>query len=349
MEEFPPYVFLIILDSSNILLHGLGLSLLISLYNKCEKTVAQLYLLNLSISKLLKNLIYLLYDAMYITYLSRTKDIYYIIIYLQLITGTVIYWLYLFAVMFLLVDRLAIVLLNMRYSIIWNIRKARILITTSWFFCVSVSFLAFTLVYNYIGAKELTRYNITLKITYYIAIIFNGLFYIFAVLSYIIMFVKLKSKRRYTNKFSSNQSLFQVCRNSWFFIVSLLVASFLLLMVIPKLVLSISWINGDHLPEAVRVYIYISIALLDTVDGVIYIFMYAPVQRFLYATLSSLFSCYKIRIVRQQAIVKHKNEAIELEINSFVICNFQAFPWNAHYKYNYNCAPRCRCKCIQHA
>ena len=118
-----------------------------------------------------------------------------------------------------------------------------------------------------------------------------SIFSIFAMVSYSIMFVKyVKSKRSFhgnihgnssTSSTSSTSSIVVIFSQSRFFISVLLVASYLLLSVIPYLMNTV-WFLVDHKgSKSFKIYPQISRRVSHTVDSVIYIFIQPPVRKML--------------------------------------------------------------------
>ena len=285
------------LDTINIILHLTGCYLLNNIYHNGNRTVQQLYLINLSIIEATKNVGYLIWNVSVIIYLSKysissmriASDVKYYLIPV-IITG--VYLSYFLAMTYLTVDRLLHVLLHMKYSMFWTINKARklLIVTCMVNFTISVTF-ALTFYFT----RSDRSYGLIVKKMFYIYIptVLYTIFLILAVVSYIIMFLKFANSRRVTTERDPEdprQSLGRIFLNSRFFISIMLVLSYLILMIIPSLIRTFYFITGTRVPKLVNVYIDISITLSDTADGIIFIFMNPSVRTLLLKKLSSLFN-----------------------------------------------------------
>ena len=127
----------------------------------------------------------------------------------------------------------------------------------------------------------------------------NSLFLLFAVVSYLIMFLKYIKSRR--SSMSTHQSKFFLFRTSKFYVSLLLITSFIILSVIPSLIMSSSPIdeslNNNYL------YLEITSVLSDTVDGVIYVLLYAPVRTILKMKVISIYNWCTSRRLQDGASV----------------------------------------------
>ena len=95
----------------------------------------------------------------------------------------------------------------------------------------------------------------------------------------------VQSRRRST---SSRQSTFHTFTHSKFYVAGLLIFSFLLLTVVPRVTHSIIVLSDVQLSRTANIIPAILAYLSDTADAVIYIFMYNPTLKLLTAKLKTL-------------------------------------------------------------
>ena len=283
------------IDTINIILHLTGFYLLINNYNNGNKTVQKLYLIHLSIIEATKNFCYLIGNVPVIIHLSRysissRRIAYYIDYYIMAITTTGVYLSYFLAMMYITVDRLLHVLLHMKYSMFWTINKARklLIVTCMVNFTISATF---ALVYYFIRDDNFMATIMENIFNIYVPTVLYTIFFILAVVCYIIMFLRFAQSRRATTQTDSDspqQSLMSIFLNSRFFVSIMLVTSYLIFMIIPSLIRTFYYIADAHMPHILFDYINISVTLSDTADGIIYIFMDRSVRKLLLKKLSSL-------------------------------------------------------------
>ena len=104
----------------------------------------------------------------------------------------------------------------------------------------------------------------------------------FAAVSYTLMFIKYVRSQRASNA-SNNSSIVDLFRRSRFYMAFILVLSTTILYVVPDMIYAFFSFE-EHSFRAfilLRIYCIISIALSDTVDGVVYILSYRPVKKLL--------------------------------------------------------------------
>ena len=110
---------------------------------------------------------------------------------------------------------------------------------------------------------------------------------LFSIVSYSMIFLKFwKSKQQIV---SEQLPLIRAFRQSKFYTSIVLVISSLLLSVIPLLVYTISRSLRVHLSANVTLYIDSSLLLSDTVDAVVYVFLYQPVRESMTSSYRRIF------------------------------------------------------------
>lgn len=273
----------------NVALHLNGLFLLICTYKGREKTTQHLHLISLSSAELLRQIASLTVYAIMTHGFSVGIDV---VPYIAFITRTPLYYLYFFSMIQITADRLAASLLNVRYKVVCTLYKTKILIVCTWFFCILICLPMITSLYFVYGwhwrRKDWNKDNPCKTLYVYIPSILNVSYFLFAIITYVIMFKKFVRSRRSVSTISINSSGFQLFQTSKFYISVLIITSFLLLAVIPNILTSICTYFEIEYTTGVFVYVSISESLSDTADGVIYVFMYKPVRAILTKKTNSI-------------------------------------------------------------
>ena len=258
----------VIYVSLNVLLHGFGCPLLWKTFKEC-RTPQHLFIINLSLVELLINFFCVAMEVLGITVNNST-------LVTPIFAGTYTTSGYLYYASMLLItgDRLVATLLVLRYKTLCTVRRAGIVLVVTWVTCIGVG--AILNVYNcyhygktwILSDKEMIDIYI-----YKVPVVMAVLYLVFAMSCYFLMFcLYVKSKRSIT---PSHLSLLQVFRGSKFYVSLLLISSFLVLMVVPFLVLSSSW---NILSPTTALVLEIMTYSSDTVDFLIYVFIYQPVS-----------------------------------------------------------------------
>ena len=267
----------IIFSSVNVVLHMICSLLLSHIYKHgIGSKIQPLYLVNLSVTELVRNFYFLVGKSILVAdgvgndipkipekeWAIRwiinvcTKSIN--ILAMFLITG----------------DRLALALLGIRYNNIVTVSRVKVAIICSWSFCLLLAPSIFALLYIVYGAEEVKK---TCEHEgFYIFPVIHVLFFVFAVTTYIIMFIAFVRSRRRSSV--SQHSVLYLFAHSKFYAAVLLMASFLLLMVIPSIVF-FSMVESDTLTDSSRYILIVLTCLSDTFDGIIYFIFYPPVRQ----------------------------------------------------------------------
>jgi len=248
----------------NVTIHSLGMCLLVLTNQGSDKTVQHAYLMNLSLSKLLLNVVRLMSFFAILRY------------YVYYLCNTPIHFLCSFAMLFITGDLLMERLLNVRYSVVWTLSKTKVAVAFSWCFskflliAVIVSFFAYGVVIERIGIH---RKNIGALLGNYIPMALSVLFLNFFIQTYLVMLCVKKSQMAS----SPNQLVYHS-----------LIISYLMLSVIPLMAACILT-SIDKYYGIKAFWIELLILLSDTVHGVMYISLYAPARRMVNAKMSPLF------------------------------------------------------------
>ena len=180
------------------------------------------------------------------------------------------------------VDRLMAAVCGVRYKTICTVSRAKVIVTYSWIALFVIPAAAIAGIYFTYEQEErlhwLSKGDMLLCVgLIFVPAVLNCLFLLFAFISYLIMFLTFVKTER--NISSRNRSVFQMFRNSKFYVAILIITSFLLLKVIPSLVFFVITAfktNISHVP----LWLQICMRASDTADVLIYTFLYTPVQKF---------------------------------------------------------------------
>ena len=317
------HFILLSFDAANIILHSAGLSLLVKTFQGHNETVQHVYLINLSTIELLKSIIYLALNIIACNYdslknlknndnnhsnnnnnSSSSKVILHLYVYMVFV-AVALQCLYFFAMLFITADRLVATILNIKYNMFWNVSKTKVLLSRVWGFCSVIWLSAITSICVIYGVDVHLKATVY-KVHHYTMSMLSIMFLVFAIVSYILMFVSYMRSERKKISFGAGirrKDTYHIYRNSRFYIAVLLIASYMGLMVVPGVITTSYWAVGSIVPETLALYIDISITLADTADGVIYVFMYTPVRR----CLGRLFVSLKLTLQFERSRLSKRN------------------------------------------
>ena len=123
-----------ILYTVSVLLHLLGLVCLIDVYRSQEKTVQDLYLINLCSVELLRNLVSIL--GLTASLNLEHPSWRYVLNYVIVINAFGLVFINYMAMIFLTLDRLLMYIFDVEYSLYWNMNNAKVFIGGSWLMAV---------------------------------------------------------------------------------------------------------------------------------------------------------------------------------------------------------------------
>ena len=196
-------------------MHSFGLYLLICLRRNGTQAVEQIYLINLSITELVYNITFLLVLPLQV-YQSDYKN--YVVGMIYKYRKCIYYCLflpYICSMIYIVVDRLALVLLSIKYDVYWDEQKAKKLIKGTWVLSVFVG-----------AGLSLAEYFDKFPPIYRIIIYISGdcVFIFLAIVTYSILFYKFVQFQRtpmpQRNRSASdkaNHSIFKLFYKSRFF------------------------------------------------------------------------------------------------------------------------------------
>ena len=294
----PLDILLLVLNISNVFLHLLGFRLLLRLK---KRKVQDIYLLNLSITEVLKNSIIFLTTIPDTISLSAniSNVIDEIHIYLGIFYDYGIMFTYYSVLFYVTLDRYLGAKLNIKYPIYWDVSKAKSLLLVTWltaaFICITLTifskvndFSKEANIFVYINDTEapfVTYSKPTIGIS----------FTVFAITIYSIMFqkyVRSQILRKYSRAYkSSHESIFTIFRKSRFFIPVLLIASFIVFTVTPDLIFTYYQLCHNEISYTLDVACYNLFAISDLIDGIIYILLHKRVRRLLVRSICDRSLC----------------------------------------------------------
>jgi hypothetical protein len=280
-----PTIFVIILtfDIVNIVMHGMGTWLLACTYMRGQKSTQTLYLINLALSELIKNMVRLIWELIVVVspaYFSHPTAF----VYTHIFSVSGVFYNYMLSMFYITGDRLLHIILNLRYPVYWSIGKTKRLLICTWVFCLTIS-TSLILVYHFIFKSAMIKYEVYLDIIrLYIPFTLYIISLLFAIVTYTVMFLTFARSR--SNTIAPQSSLFNIFINSRFFICVLLMTSFLLLTVIPNLIRLFAFATSITLSKQVWLYIFLSTLLSDFIDAIVYIFLQPDVRKLLLIKLS---------------------------------------------------------------
>ena len=260
-------IVLLTLDVINVLLHIFALYLLKVTYTGRRRTVQHLFLINLSTTELFRNILYIVSDVFQMRgNMKAASFVYYV-------SWTFAYSAYFFAMVVITGDRLAAVRLSVRYKVVWGKSKTFGLILLTWLLCAVTCVCSMVVIWS--SRKTPEQYA---SIPMSVANIGNCVFLLFAIYSYVVIFMRFTNSRRTSCGSRAKISRLQMFRQSKFHISLLIVTSFLLLTVVPCIVYFVVHASGHHLNIFGEYYIFISMTLSDTVDAIIYVLVSNPIN-----------------------------------------------------------------------
>ena len=278
MELSTIFVISVMFNILNIVMHGVGTWLLLCTYIRRQKSTQTLYLINLALAELIRNMLLLIWNSVVVvssTYkVCLATECWYV--YVFLVSG--VFYNYMVSMYYITGDRLLHIILNVKYPVYWSVGKTKRLSICTWVFCLTIN-TSLTLVYHFIYKS--TMYKDILVV--YIPCALFIVYVLFAILTYTVMFLKFARSRRNT---APHSSLFNIFINSRFFVSLLLISSFLLLTVIPTLIRSFMFLTGNRISKQIYLYVNVSARLSDFIDAIIYIFLQPDIRKLLLIKLS---------------------------------------------------------------
>jgi hypothetical protein len=288
-------ITLLVLNIANVLLHGTGSYLLGCIYKQGKRSAQKIFIINLSVCELIMNLMECLRRILDFVPLSGRGSSNKIEFqhYLLIIMFTGISFVFYMDMIFITLDRLLNILLNVRYRIYCNHTKAKYLLLVTWLLgiviCLSVSLAHYFTEYVWEAFFFMYFYP-TVEIS----------FIILALVTYAFIFKQYHKSHRIPTQRTTRgrqqnggkpESAFQVFRMSRFFVSILLITSFIIFMLIPDLVYLFYGVLGNNESSTLLACCWISYAISNLMDGWVYIFMQSTVKSLLRKKVKQLCRC----------------------------------------------------------
>ena len=312
------------LNIINVFLHSTGIYLLCCLYKRCRYKIQQLYLINLSIAECIMNLFEaLILFGIFVPVSNDTAQILDIFIdYVLIVQFTGIAIVIYCVMIYITLDRLLDISLNIEYPVYWDESKAKYLLILTWVLS-AIYTLTTCLMYKFV---EFDWKAVAYK---YIFPTLEFSFVVLTIITYSYIFHKFKKSRVIPTTSGSdmkqNVNAFTAFRNSKFFISVLLILTFLLFMVIPDLVyLFVGTVGGNKSPVLLTAC-WISYAISNLADACIYIFLQPDVKRHLWKKLhfDRQLGTSRVILCRKNIYVVSKNNNNNLnEIDTVRSCSY---------------------------
>ena len=301
-------IVLFLFNIFNIVIHSAGCFLLVSIYkqtkpnNKRKRSPQQIYLINLSISEGLMNVVEAMRVILQYIPVSNEVSAYFEEIrhYLLIINFTGVWSVIYLSMVGITADRLLNILLHLRYPIYFNISKSKRLATFTWIIgiiicsCVSLTY-------------KFCMFHWENFFFLYIYPIIDLVFIILGMLTYALIFQKYRRSyvlqkqivqpsrlKRYKRASDKNapekpKSIFQVFIKSQFFIPVILILVFIIFVTIPDLVYLFCGMNAHaELKNKYLAWCGISYAVCNVVDAMVYVFLQQNVRQLLKKHLKNL-------------------------------------------------------------
>ena len=292
-------IVLTVLGLVNCILHSVGIYLMWCLQRQGQLRIHHVYLVSLSSSELLMNFLDVIKISISYDQSSSTtiNQIYYYIVLVQFTGAAIIFH---FSMIFITLDRLFEILLNIKYPVYWDEDKAKKLLVALWVTSSSMTIVV-ALCHKYAGFEWENYF-----FTYFFPIIeffFIGL----ALATYTFIFKKFNTTRifpainlaalRKTRRISpvkegdseevvdspppvipfrqrrQRRSSMQTFRKSKFFIPVLLILSFLVFIVGADMIMLFVVVIGKNNSKWLSVTLQISYSVSNLLDAWIYIFL----------------------------------------------------------------------------
>lgn len=294
-----PYdVWLLAMNSLNIVLHLIGFFLLMARRHG-EGDVQRVYLINLSITEFVKNLLILI--TVIPDVINIPDDMEHVIneahTYIGIVYDYGVMCSFYLTMIFVTIDRYIYISWNEAYKKHWKHREAKCLMFLIWGIAVFIS-LVISLVYKLSGSKKGIKYFLYIDDTESLVIAYcrpfiDVPFLLLAIIVYYKIFCKFsQSHKRITAPRKQKQdSSIKIFIKSRFLITALLIVSFILFTFIPDMIFTYYAFTHHHISYQLEAICYILFAISDLSDAIIYIFIKHEVRKLLLQKLSRVPFC----------------------------------------------------------
>ena len=285
--------FLFLLNITNVILHSVGAYALISVYSTCRHKPQRMYIINLAICEGIINAIEIVRSvADFASELYEWKEICTLVRhYALIISFTGISFVYYLGMMYLTVDRLAKIVLSLKYPQYWDEHKTKYLVLATWMFGITVSV-------GVLMACEYAEFQWESFFFQYIYLPLEISFIFIAIATYTLIFRKFANSTRKLSNISAmglpmiikNKTKFAEFRKSFFFIPVVLILIYVTFMIIPDLTYLCVGVIQNNPSNTLRYACWISYGTSNFLDAIIYIFFLEDVRKHLREKLTCCLS-----------------------------------------------------------
>ena len=274
----------------NIALHSIGCYLLITLYKRGQDTTQRILLINLSATELLLNVFGGVMSIQSILILKGMDILEEQHVYTSIIRDSGLMVIYFIDMYFITIDRLLEILLNINYYSYVSQEKVKYLLFATWLFGIILT-IGITVTWHYL---KFDYAKIHLFVYPPLACPFVPL----AIIVYSLIFYRYRKSRvaptQSWNNRNARVSIVRTFRQSKFFVVVFIILSFLLFVIFPGTIYSVSTFIKHKTKYRNQVIIYIIYHLSHTVDFVTYVFLERAVRMLMWKIIGSkCFLCCK--------------------------------------------------------
>ena len=295
-------IILLILNLLNVFLHSFGSCVLIYLYNRSRQKAQQLYLIHLSISECLMNLLESIRIIAKFVSLKgyMLHEIEMFRHYILIVSFTGVSFVFYIDMIYLTLDRLMVIMLNLKYTKYWNEKKAKYLLLVTWIiaFTIAVTVAITYSLLNFEWMPFFFKYFYpTIEFVFILLAlsVYSFIFYKYQKTQKSVSFRlrepsertmqvgtlrKIFNSKKYSIK-KYNVSNFAKFKKSVFYIPILLITTFLMFMTIPDLTYLFVAIIYNNPSQILSTACWISYGVSNLLDAWIYIYLQHNVRNFI--------------------------------------------------------------------
>ena len=274
-----------------IILHSVGIYFLISSNRHDRNYTQQLYIINLSVTEIWFNVLWLL--MLPLSKLFTISDSVSAIIkdvqhYVMICIYTMVAFVFYATMIFITLDRLVAVKLALKYRIYWNTKRAKYLVLGTWL-VGCLLFLCILVIYESTGIE----FNTPIHLYLYTPI--NFAFIILATFTYVFIFRQYKKSVDMKRTSSRRNKTFVVFYKSRFYLPVIIILTFLLFVILPDLYLFILTPQSRK-SETILSVCLVSYSISNISDGCLYIFLQSNIRNQLWKKChcNRIICCYKV-------------------------------------------------------
>lgn len=265
-EDITLEILLLVVYFINVFIHAFGIYLLAKLYKRNNDNLATLYLLNLSMSELTRNVLKIIEGPIFRSLVYNDHEVLGIIVnQIRLISATSVEFLFYGSMFSLTLNRLFEIALNIRYPVFWNLQKGKQQLIAMWILGV--------VLYIVLAIIDISDVHLLYNTILLVYIILDIVYLVIGISTYAFIFRQYVSAVLPPHDRRSSSAIpisrFKIFRESRFFLCAILVGKFLILVVLSDLISYFLDFLDNHI---LTVYNQICLTLSDFSDALIYIF-----------------------------------------------------------------------------